>query len=360
MRILVLAVPIGAGHIKAATAVTDAIQILDPSVKVRVEDCFKWVWSAYGQAYKKIYDYGQLHSHRLLKVLYSGADVKRGSSRLLSWFHKKTAVRFHRLLLEFQPDYVICAHFSPAYYASVYKREFGYRLGVVVTDYYVHPQWINDPIDHFFIPHESLIKQMLRLGARSDRIFPLGLPVNPVFDLGIDAAKARQRFAIDTNRIAAMVMGSRVFGGEWFELVREIVDFDYDLFVLCGDNKAAMNQIKQLKGRARLTTLGMVEKVYELMAASDILITKAGGITSTEATKIGPCLLFTNSIPGLEDKNEDFFIEHGAAQRITVANARSVMEGLLSHPNIMKVLRQNLLHMNKRRSAENIARVILS
>jgi processive 1,2-diacylglycerol beta-glucosyltransferase len=360
VRILVLAVPIGAGHIKVATAVTDAIQIIDPLVRVRLEDCFKWVWSAYGYAYKKIYDYGQLHSHRLLKILYGGVGVKQGSSQLLYWFHKKTAARFRRLLLEFRPDYVICAHFSPAYYASVYKREFGYRLGVVVTDYFVHPHWINDDIDHYFIPHESLIQQMRRLGARPDRIFPMGLPVNPVFDSGINVSQARQRFAIDTGRIAAVVMGSRVFGGEWFELVREIVDFDYDLFVLCGENKDAMKQIMQLQGRARLTTLGMVDQVYELMAACEILMTKAGGITSTEATKIGPCLLFANSIPGLEDKNEDFFVEQGAAQKITVANARLVMEGLLSHPNIMKVLRQNLRHMDKGRSAENIARVILS
>lgn len=359
MKILVLAVPIGAGHLKAATAVTDAIKTIDPSVEVRIEDCFTWVFPLYGYAYCKIYDFGQLRSHRLLKMLYGGMGVKTGTDRLLVWFHRKSAYRFRKLLRAYNPDYVICAHFSPAYYAARYKTEFSYRIGVVVTDYFVHPHWVNASVDHYFIPHESLAASLIGLGAPATRIFPLGLPVNPVLEKPIDREAGRRRFGIDPGRISAVVMGSRVFGGEWFEIVRMIVDFDYDLFVLCGDNKEAMRRIKGLNGKARLTVLGMVEKVYELLAVGDILITKAGGITSTEATKIAPCLLFANSIPGLEDRNEEFFIRHGAALKITPTNAGPTIRDLLADPARMVAMRQNLSRLAKTDSARNIARVIL-
>lgn len=192
-----------------------------------------------------------------------------------------------------------------------------------------------------------------------EQVFPFGIPVALELEGKIDKDAARKRFGLSKKRISAVVMGSRVFGGEWFEIVKEIVDFDYDLLVLCGDNKDVMEKIKKLKGKSKLSTYGMVEHIHELIATTDILITKAGGITTTECTKVGPCLLFANSIVGLEDKNEDFFISHNAALKFTKENARSVMSDLLSHPKKITEMRSNLKNIGKRKTAINIAGVIL-
>jgi processive 1,2-diacylglycerol beta-glucosyltransferase len=154
-------------------------------------------------------------------------------------------------------------------------------------------------------------------------------------------------------------MGSRVFGGEWFEIVREVVDFDYDLLVLCGDNEDVRQKIQKLGSKAKLSTYGMVKRVHELIATTDILITKAGGITTTEATKACPCLLLANSIIGLEDKNEDFFVKYGAASRLTAENAKKLIDDFLSHPKKMAEMRENLKRLGKTKSAEKIAKVII-
>jgi processive 1,2-diacylglycerol beta-glucosyltransferase len=359
VKVLILAVPIGAGHLKAGGAIKQALEIADPKTRVRFEDCFHWVFPLYGYCYKHIFEFGQKHSHRLLKLFYGGVGVKKGDDRLLKVFHRKSAYRFRKLLLEFRPDYILAVHFSPAYYAGFYKPEFGYRLGVVVTDYFVHPHWVNNAVDQYFIPHESLTPQITGYGAAPDRVFPCGIPIDTRVEGQFDRTAGRKRFQIEAGRTAAVVMGSRVFGGEWVAIVEQLVDFDVDLFVLCGDNKEAMNHIQNLRGKARLTTLGMVDRVQELMSACDILITKAGGITTTEASRIGPCLLFANSIPGLEDKNEDFFITHKAARRIDKSSARAAVADLLAHPDEMKRMRENLLRVGKKDSALNIARKIL-
>ena len=359
MKVLILAVPIGAGHLKAGGAIKQALEIADPKIRVRFEDCFRWVFPLYGYCYRHIFEFGQKHSHRLLKLLYGGVGVKRGDDRLLKLFHRKSAYRFRVLLREFRPNYILAVHFSPAYYAGFYKPEFGYRLGVVVTDYYVHPHWVNGSVDHYFIPHESLASQITGYGADPGKVFPYGIPIDMKVEDQIDRTLGRKRFQIAADRTAAVVMGSRVFGGEWVAIVEQLVGFDIDLFVLCGDNKEAMDHIQNLRGKARLTTLGMVDRVQELMSACDILITKAGGITTTEASRIGPCLLFANSIPGLEDRNEDFFIAHKAARRIDKTNARATVADLLLHPDEIKRMRQNLLSIGKKDSALNIARKIL-
>jgi processive 1,2-diacylglycerol beta-glucosyltransferase len=359
VKVLILAVPIGAGHLKAGGAIKQALEIADPKTRVRFEDCFRWVFPLYGYCYRHIFEFGQKYSHRLLKFFYGGVGVKRGDDRLLKLFHRKSAYRFRKLLLEFRPDYIMAVHFSPAYYSGFYKPEFGYRLGVVVTDYFVHPHWVNGAVDHYFIPHESLTSQITGYGAALEKVFPFGIPIDTKVESQIDRAAGRKRFQIAETRTAVVVMGSRVFGGEWVAIVEQLVGFDVDLFVLCGDNKEAMDKIHNLRGKARLTTLGMVDRVQELITATDILITKAGGITTTEASRIGPCLLFANSIPGLEDKNEDFFITHGAARRIDKTSARATVADLLLHPEEIKRMRLNLLRIGKRDSALYIARKIL-
>jgi processive 1,2-diacylglycerol beta-glucosyltransferase len=232
-------------------------------------------------------------------------------------------------------------------------------MGIVVTDYYVHPHWVNEEMDHYFIPHESLIDQIVAYGAKKEQAYPFGIPIGLELEAGIDKTSARKRFGLSRGRISATIMGSRVFGGEWFEVTRELVDFDYDLLVLCGENKDAADKISKLKGKSNLQVLGMVERIYELIGTTDILITKAGGITSTEATQAAPALLFANSIVGLEDKNEDFFVNHGAARVIDKDNAKQVMTELLADRKGMTRMRKNLQRIGKKKTAINIAKTIL-
>ncbi len=359
MKILILALPVGSGHVKAAKAISHALTKIDPDVQIRYENCFKWVYPLYGYFYTTIYDFAQKKARNLLKFLYGGVGVSSGSSQLLYRMHKILACRFRYLLEEYKPDYILCTHFSPGYFSALYKSSYHYKIGIVVTDYYVHPHWVNKEIDHYFIPHEFLTEQIMSYGVKKEQVFPFGIPVALELEGEIDKDAARKRFGLSKKRISAVVMGSRVFGGEWFELVKEIVDFDYDLLVLCGENKEVMEKIKKLKGKSKLSTYGMVEHIHELIATTDILITKAGGITTTECTKVGPCLLFANSIVGLEDKNEDFFISHNAALKLTKENAKSVMSDLLSHPKKIAEMRKNLNNIGKRKTAINIARVIL-
>lgn len=359
MKILVLAVPVGTGHMKAAKAIMQASKKIAPQTVTRFENAFDWAYPFYGQIYTKVYDFAQKKALGLIKFFYGGVGVESGSSDLLYKGHKVLAYRFRLLLEAYKPDYILCTHFSPGYFASLYKGEFKYKIGIVVTDYYVHPHWVTKEIDHFFIPHESLTEQVMSYGVKKEQVYPFGIPIGLELEAGVDKAAARRRFGLSKKRVSATVMGSRVFGGEWFEVTRELVDFDYDLLVLCGENNEAARRIGGLKGKSNLKIYGMVERIHELIGTTDILITKAGGITSTEAAQAAPVLLFANSIVGLEDKNEDFFIGHSAALRLTKDNARELMADLLANPAKMTKMRENLKAIGKKKTAINIAQTII-
>ncbi|UCF69873.1 MAG: hypothetical protein JSW49_06640 [candidate division WOR-3 bacterium] len=360
MKILVLAVPIGAGHMKAAKAIMQAVSKISPDTVLRFENCFDWVYPLYGKAYAMIYDYAQKNALGLIKFFYGGVGVRSGSSQFMYKYHRVLAHRFSSLLKEYRPDYILCTHFSPGYFAALFKKDFGYRMGIVITDYYVHPHWVNKEMDNYFIPHECLTDQITGYSARKEQVFPFGIPIGLELEAGVDKVAARKRFGLSSKRVSATIMGSRVFGGEWYEVTRELVDFDYDLLVLCGENEEAADKIGKLKGRANVTVLGMVERIHELIGTTDVLITKAGGITSTEAAQAAPALLFANSIVGLEDKNEEFFVKQGAARVVDKNNAKQVMGELLADRKIMAQMRKNLQCIGKRKTALNIAKTILN
>ncbi|UCD19390.1 MAG: hypothetical protein JSU64_08260, partial [candidate division WOR-3 bacterium] len=111
MKILVLAVPIGAGHMKAAKAIIQAVNKMAPGVSVRFENCFDWVYPPYGKAYAMIYDYAQKNALGLIKFFYGGVGVRSGSSQFMYRYHRVLAHRFSSLLKEYRPDYVLCTHF---------------------------------------------------------------------------------------------------------------------------------------------------------------------------------------------------------------------------------------------------------
>ncbi|MCK4453455.1 hypothetical protein KAU59_03780, partial [candidate division WOR-3 bacterium] len=137
MKILILALPVGSGHVKAAKAISHALTKIDPDVQIRYENCFKWVYPLYGYLYTTIYDFAQKKARNLLKFLYGGVGVNSGSSQLLYRMHKILACRFRYLLEEYKPDYILCTHFSPGYFSALYKSSYHYKIGIVVTDYYV-------------------------------------------------------------------------------------------------------------------------------------------------------------------------------------------------------------------------------
>ena len=296
-RVLLLAVPIGAGHIAAARAVESALNNLDANIQTRFVNAFDWTLPEYGKVYRLFYEYSVRHNQDVLESLYDSNVLKRINVDFLPFAHRVLIYHFPRLIKEYQPQIIISTHFSPTYCAILLKRMFRFTLLVTVTDYHIHPFWFNPDIDFYIVAHDDLIPQLEKFGVDRSKILPYGIPINPRFEKAVAKKNLREKLNLSPDRVTVLVIGGKICGGKWVEIVRELMDFDIELIAVCGANKYLRRKIERLKGKASLSTLGLVDNLHEYIQSSDFLITKAGGISTTEAMVSGATMILANSLP---------------------------------------------------------------
>ena len=185
----------------------------------------------------------------------------------------------------------------------------------VETDYTCIPFWEETDCDYYIIPHYELIDEFTAKGIPRERLKPYGIPVRPAFSDQSDRQKARVRCRIPKHAQVYLIMsGSMGFGKiQLFvaELLRTRKPGEY-VVVICGNNRRLQKILLAEFGKQEgVQILGYTEKIADFMAAADVLFTKPGGLTTTEAAVKGIPIVHTRPIPGCETKNLAFYTERG-------------------------------------------------
>ena len=323
MKILILSCNTGEGHNSSAKAlqstmlkrglecdVQDTIALISPAVSRKVSDVY--VYSTGNTLFEKAYKIGAVVS-----------DINSPSIKSPVYMTNKLyAEKLYRYIIDNQYDAVICVHLFPAEAITALKRNGVLHLPAifVMTDYTCIPFLAETELDSYVIPHEDLIEEFVEKGIPREKIVPVGIPVNEEkFAARIPAGQARKQinaeFAWDDadGRWFLLMGGSMGFGnmnGLISALQSQLNDNDR-VICICGRNEDILSSIREeFAEDSRIKAVGFTDKVSVLMDASDVLFTKPGGITSTEAIIKNIPLIHTAPIPGLEDRNALFFHYH--------------------------------------------------
>ena len=326
-----MAVPIGSGHICAANAITEELK-KEGNFDVHYANAFDWCFPIYGTVYQMVYDLAVLYFRPLLKFFYNNSSLASASYHSIPKLHEIIIYRLEELFEAVEPDAVIATHFSPAHFASILKNKFGFQLFVMVTDYHLHQMWLTPQVDAYFVGHEDIITDVVLPKWTSGRFVVTGLPVRSIFEKKIPRARARRLIGIDNRRPVVIVIGGRIFGGPWIRLIKKLIYLPINLIVLTGRNNRARRKINryQGEGRAHLKAHGLVENIHHYMMAADLVISKAGGLTTAESLVARAPLVFANSLPGLEQYNEQFFLQHDASYVIDIKRVQNQVWSLLT------------------------------
>ncbi|MCD8299632.1 MAG: glycosyl transferase, partial [Clostridiales bacterium] len=171
--------------------------------------------------------------------------------------------------------------------------------------------------DYCIIPSKRLTGEYAKYGIAEDKLLPFGIPVREQFRTHPGRDEAVRRLGLDTNRRYYMLMGGSIGAGNLRKYGRRIAKYmrlheEVDLIFICGNNEKLYRQVKrEINGSPRVLLLRHTDKVSDCMAASDVLISKPGGLSSTEAAVLGVPLIHIRPIPGCESKNRKFFSETG-------------------------------------------------
>lgn len=316
MRALILSAHTGGGHDAAANALRDAL--MAQGVESRVEDCLafggRWFSKLVCGTYVKMVQYVP---SLFGKVYHLGGKLSNPRFKSPGYYANASyAFRMETLLKEYQPDIILCTHVFGGQTVTRLRRKGAYHgtLGLVMTDYTLHPFCEDVECDALFIPHEAVRQECDKRGVKSERIRVAGIPVSPACQPCDDKAAAKRALGLDENCSEVLLVGGSMGAGNLPEAIASLLPVLGDkghLTVICGSNaKAKAEAEERCKGDSRVTVHGRVSPLYPLMAAADVLVTKSGGLTTTEAMTVGTPMLIINPIEGCETANATFFEDH--------------------------------------------------
>lgn len=231
------------------------------------------------------------------------------------------------------------------------------------TDYTCIPFWEETDCDYYVIPHEDLIDEFAKRGVPREKLLPWGIPVRQNFMKEWDKREARKICHIPQESKSYLVMGGSMGFGKIQIFVLELarrMEADENMVVICGNNKKLETLLKrELVHRKNVRVLGYTDQVAAYMAACDVIFTKPGGLSSTEAAVMGIPMVHTNPIPGCETKNVEFFQKHGMSigKRSFVGQVRAG-EKLLEREKLRVEMQEAQKKNSRPEAAERICKLL--
>jgi processive 1,2-diacylglycerol beta-glucosyltransferase len=367
-RIAVLHATAGSGHKRAAQALAAAVSALEPGASVREVDTLIFASRLYRGTYAASYNAMAAHAPKLWGALYHSwamAPVNRSTAPVRLTLDRLNLRRLVRVVERERPDAVVCTHFLPVEALSPRRAHgFGAPLYCVITDFAAHPFWAFPHVDRYFVAAGAVADELAGHGVPRERIEVTGIPVDPGFGRAIGRETARARFGLDPAQPVVLVMGGgRGVGplGELAERLAGLAD-GTQVLVVCGTNRGLRDAIDHLPaGRTgRVRTLGFVDDVDVLLEACDAVVSKAGGLTCSEALVKGTPLVVFKPTPGQEVRNARFLASAGAAVHAdSVDEVAATVARWLADPGERERVRAAQARLARPGAAEAIARRVL-
>jgi processive 1,2-diacylglycerol beta-glucosyltransferase len=365
-RILVLSASVGAGHLRAAQAIELALRELDPAAHVENHDVMKFTGAVFRRMYATSYLDLVNRVPYVLGYFYDLMDrppsPQHKTDRLRRLVEKLNLRKLLKFLRSEPWDVVVNTHFLPAEMIAMLKRkgDFSAPQFTVTTDFETHRLWVNQPCERYFTATSEGAAYLAHWGVPRDTIEVTGIPIHPAFSQPLDRAEclARHQLAGDCPIVLQLAGGFGVGPVENIFRTLLSVEAPMDIVVVAGRNEALREKLStaEVPPRHRAHVLGFTDQMHELMAVADLVVTKPGGLTSSETLASGAAMVIVNPIPGQEARNSDYLLENGAAIKVnnTPTLAHKVME-LLRNPARLTQLKTAARSIGHPRAAFEIA-----
>ena len=346
MKILVTHVPAGSGHEKAAEAVCGAIRGLRPEAEVELLNGLEGMNPTYQWAFTQGY-LDLIHKFPALwGMAYHLLDLRWlawGASKLHRLSNSSHGRSLEGILTRHNPDVFIATHFFPAEVASHMKQQGRLRakLITVITDYMPHNVWISPGMDAYAVGMELTKQELIRRGVPPQRIHVTGIPIDSKFGRKGDRRQTAGRLGVDPDLFTLLIVSGGFGTGPMEQLVEALRSIPERLqaMVVTGKNTALYHRLENMKTSFphALKVYGFIDNMDELMDAADLMVTKPGGLSCTEALTKGLPMVLVAPIPGQEARNGRIIEKSGAAVMAgPVERAPAIIRRLRSDPAQLK------------------------
>lgn len=365
-RILVLSASVGAGHLRAAQAVELALREVVPDATVRNVDVLELTNAPFRRLYGKFYLDLVNKAPHVLGYFYDLMDQpsrsgKNRSDRLRLAVEKLNLRKFIQLVKDEPWDLVINTHFLPAEIIASLRRkgELSLPQATATTDFETHRLWVNQPCDRYFTATAEGARYLEHWGIPAGDIIVTGIPIHPVFAKPKDRGECLAQHGLAGDRPILLQLSGGFGVGPIAKLYRALLDVarPIDLVTIAGRNETVKKELEAIEvpSRHRAKILGFTDRIDELMAVADVVVSKPGGLTTSETLARGAVMAIVNPIPGQESRNSDYLLENGAAIKVNnIGTLAHKIDGLLEDPARLAQLKANVARLARPRAAYDV------
>lgn len=391
-KVIIMTASTGGGHNRAAKAIVEEIEKINidgEEVTCTVIDSLKFVNQAVDKVISEGYEMSAKYTPNAYGKMYNLSDMKIFSINEFknSPLSLIMANKYKKMIIDEKPDLIIGTHAFPLIALSRLKKaargesideEFDnfvkdnsdvYDLHFpplisVLTDYTAHSTYLQDEIDFYICGDEYVRELLIDDGIESYKIRPYGIPVEKSFMENRDRETVLNELGLDPNKKTVLLMGGSFGAGNIKGTLDELstIDRDFQMLVITGRNESLKNDIeKRIEGynsNISIKVVGFTNIMNDILPAIDILVTKPGGLTTTEALLKDVPMVIPYFIPGQEAENLDFLTNCGVAVRTTKKfSIKSVIKVLLDNPDRLDRMKENIRGIKKLNSSVNIAKL---
>ncbi|MEW6737466.1 MAG: glycosyltransferase, partial [Acidobacteriota bacterium] len=261
----------------------------------------------------------------VLGWLYDQFDKPWKNERRRLAIDKLNTRPFVKLLEQYQPDITVCTHFLPAEIISWLKAK--ERLtnpqAVIITDFDVHAMWLCHHYEQYFVALDETRMHLIKVGIPADKITVSGIPIDPVFARSKDKQQMRAKYGLHPDRFTILISAGGFGVGPVEHIMSSLLELEHpaQVIAICGRSEELKNRLDHLAAKlpidhkVMIKVVGFTTDMDEYMTASDILLGKPGGLTTSEALAKGLVFVVVNPIPGQEERNSDHLLEEDVAIR---------------------------------------------
>ena len=374
MKVLIFYASYGGGHLNAAKSIENCIKTNYKDINVEMIDCMKYVnktiekvtTAAYREMAKKApWAWGRIYS-----------DAQKGPlAHITTRSNKIMAIKLLKLLREKKPDLIISTHPFGSQMCSYLKRKnkINSKIATIMTDFAPHDQWLVgfEYTDYFFVAHNKMKDYLISKGISESKVFDTGIPISENFQKQYNKKEIFDKYNLDESKFTILFFGGGEFGlGKtrtvqiFNNFVQETKNNNIQIIAISGKNpkmKSAFEEV--VDSNDANSTVKIIEfsnEVPKLMAIANLVVTKPGGLTTSESLASHLPMVVINPIPGQEEENAEFLESKNIAVWIKKSNnSKEIIEGLLNNKEKINIMKENTKILARPNSTRDICDILL-
>ncbi len=373
MKVLIFYASYGGGHLNAAKSIENCIKTNYTDIDVEMIDCMKYVnktiekvtTAAYREMAKKApWAWGRIYS-----------DAQKGPlAHITTRSNKIMAIKLLKLLREKKPDLIISTHPFGSQMCSYLKRKnkIDSKIATIMTDFAPHDQWLvgHEYTDYFFVAHNKMKDYLINKGISENKVFDTGIPISENFQKLYNKKEIFDKYNLDENKFTILFFGGGEFGlGKtrtvqiFNNFVEETKNNNIQIIAISGKNpkmKSAFEEVvNSNNARSNVKIIEFSNEVPKLMAISDLVVTKPGGLTTSESLASHLPMIVINPIPGQEEENAEFLESKNIAVWIKKSdNSKEIIKNLLNNKEKINIMKENTKILARPNSTRDICDIL--